>query len=665
MFNPKEGLTDKPHPLNSLALTRVSLQNWKSLQNIEVEFKPLTLLVGQNSVGKSSFIQSILAFCQWVGTGSKTAFPLNGDLVRMGKFSDTLTKIINHRDPNPITMTVALQLGTSSIQLNLEPGQSHSIADVSAFEAKMTSSKLSMIKSAQSRIIGVVFDSQIVETSYGQEWDADFSLEFGSLSEEVEITDLPKDISLVSGLSELSWTGSQRLDAVIAKKLEVVAAIMFNGSTRFATKPKFVSASDYLNKILDSCSPNSFDVDNQIFIAALDDEISKILKFVERNGPRSSSDLLFAIDDGRRLKNTFHEFSSYEFPDLRIVSEVSQGEIIEADFALSEDIFDEIRTFVLSLPWNFDIESSVDIDEDGNPKLTNSSETPMVRVGSSFNSLPWLSALKWEGDGLDLPTEINTPTSVLQSDLNAFAISIQSQISYLGPLRVNGFSSTLAGSLRNPVFPVGTSGEHTPLLLQELLEIGEVGNYPVFGMGIQSCTFREALESWFGLFTIPGASLQIVDLDKQGIQVQFASRSLDRYGTGASQVLPILALVLSRKPGDTVLIEQPELHLHPGGQQYLADLFMAISSMGVQVVLETHSEYIVNRIRRGAVLEIIQSETVQLVNFEQDGKGLARVQCVGLTESGGFADWPQGFFANTEEDLLDIIRALEDRETDL
>jgi predicted ATPase len=187
------------------------------------------------------------------------------------------------------------------------------------------------------------------------------------------------------------------------------------------------------------------------------------------------------------------------------------------------------------------------------------------------------------------------------------------------------------------------------------------GEYPIHNQGIVNSDFKSALESWISLFTVPNAEVVVIDRDKNGIQIEISGRTLDQYGTGASQVLPILALILSRKPGDVVLIEQPELHLHPGGQQYLADFFMAATKLGIQVVLETHSEYMVNRIRRGVVFGHIQNEDVKIVNFEQEIDGTASVSSVGLNGSGGYADWPQGFFAQTEEDLLDIISALDER----
>jgi predicted ATPase len=197
------------------------------------------------------------------------------------------------------------------------------------------------------------------------------------------------------------------------------------------------------------------------------------------------------------------------------------------------------------------------------------------------------------------------------------------------------------------------------------LKSTQLREYPLFDhasgkWAVKTCSFQDSLSSWFQLFTVPNATLSVKDYGKFGVQVEMGGRTLDQFGTGASQVLPILALLLSRDPGDIVLLEQPELHLHPGGQQYLADFLMSSISRGVQVILETHSEYMVNRIRRGIVLGSVDSQDVKIVNFEQTENGLTDVHNVSMSSSGGFLDWPKGFFAQTEDDLLAIIEALED-----
>jgi len=642
-------------------LSRLSLQNWKSIITADVSFKPLTLLVGQNSVGKSSFFQALLSLAQWSATGSKAHFPLNGDIVRLGKFSDTLTKIINSSAKDPTSVSIGIHIGGNSVSIGLVPGDKVSSASIQTFEANLSASSLALIHTAQGLQFKFNLDSQWVSTSYVGEWESNFSLEFESLRRDLLLDKLPKEISLLNGLGALAWEGGQSLQEVIAEKLKIIASAMILASKRFKEKPNLVSINTYLTKVLNRSEDGSGLVSAEDFVKLLDNEIQDVIQYVEIS-PHASNDLLFQS----RIESALHSvnFAQLVLPDLGVNTEQDSIGSEDSTSLRVHELLEEIETFVTHTHFYdvFGYEDPTEFDEDG--EMIYPRGIPEVLVSESFRNLPFLNCIAWHGDGLDYPVEIRTPQSVLEDDLKTLSSDISGKISYLGPLRVNGYSSALLGSSRNEVFPVGESGELTPLLIAELLSETNEREYPVFGQGIKTCSFREALESWFGHFTIPGAPLQIVDLDKHGIQVQVASRSLDRFGTGASQVLPILALVLSRKPGEVVLIEQPELHLHPGGQQYLADLFMAASSMGIQLVLETHSEYIVNRIRRGVVLEFIESDDVQIVNFEQDSKGLAQVTCVNLTESGGFADWPRGFFANTESDLLDIIKALEAREAE-
>ena len=70
-------------------------------------------------------------------------------------------------------------------------------------------------------------------------------------------------------------------------------------------------------------------------------------------------------------------------------------------------------------------------------------------------------------------------------------------------------------------------------------------------------------------------------------------------GVGFSQLAPIILLCLTSAPGTTILLEQPELHLHPKVQQKFADFIVEmIEKNDLQIILETHSDHILNRIRR-------------------------------------------------------------------
>ena len=73
---------------------------------------------------------------------------------------------------------------------------------------------------------------------------------------------------------------------------------------------------------------------------------------------------------------------------------------------------------------------------------------------------------------------------------------------------------------------------------------------------------------------------------------------LDAVGVDVSRLLPVLVLCLLSEPGSMILLEQPELHLCPALQQRLADFLIAAVRSGRQLIVETHSEYIVSCLRR-------------------------------------------------------------------
>ena len=90
---------------------------------------------------------------------------------------------------------------------------------------------------------------------------------------------------------------------------------------------------------------------------------------------------------------------------------------------------------------------------------------------------------------------------------------------------------------------------------------------------------------------VSGHRLQ-VSMDRSG-----QLHDLTNVGVGVSQVLPIVVTALLASPGSFLIFEQPELHLHPKVQARLADFFIALALDGKQTLLETHSEYLIDRIR--------------------------------------------------------------------
>jgi len=126
-------------------------------------------------------------------------------------------------------------------------------------------------------------------------------------------------------------------------------------------------------------------------------------------------------------------------------------------------------------------------------------------------------------------------------------------------------------------------------------------------------------------------------------------------GFGISQVLPIVA-ELSARTNSVILIEQPEIHLHPAMQADLADLLIESieeSGRANQVIAETHSESLMLRVQRRIREGSLSPDDVAVLYVDQDPEGAAIVQRLRLDAEGDFIDsWPHGFFAERFEETF-------------
>ena len=632
---------------NGSHLQRFTCHQFKSLESASFDLAPLTLLVGQNSVGKSSVFQAILSIAQWMATGASGTYALNGDLVRLGKFSDIVTRGIGKLPtPNDVSLNLKSSWGSLSLRLT-EESETRSAGTLTDLEFSSSAGRFSFSQSGEA-VLGI----SLPPTSIGMERGNGMpgpSQEFGSFNFQATV---PQDHldgfegkSIFEKLLRSKWVETRPLTHGVQTTLKEIVVAMSRASIRYGKPMKLVAIEDYCSSLIDSEMDQISD-----FMQSLLKERRDILDRLDFPGGRFHTPSAFDFFPEVKLRVDYllknivggeQFFVGYSVPDLGLSAVKLADPNLEADFEIPEEIFSKAIQ-VLEDKFGDDVFDLYEFD-----------------VGPS--TIPWFSSSLPIEDYEDYSLPERTPIDELGENIGSFGNFLQTKLCYLGPLRVNGFSSAFLGSLRNTIFPVGPSGETTALLITQEMDRKVERDYPVHNQGIVKTSFKTALESWLSLFTVPDAEIVVTDRDKNGIQIEVSGRTLDQYGTGASQVLPILALALSRKSGDVVLIEQPELHLHPGGQQYLADFFMESMKLGIQIILETHSEYMVNRIRRGIVFGNIANEDVLIVNFEQNIDGTASVNSVALNGSGGFADWPQGFFAQTEEDLLDIIQRLEDR----
>lgn len=121
-------------------------------------------------------------------------------------------------------------------------------------------------------------------------------------------------------------------------------------------------------------------------------------------------------------------------------------------------------------------------------------------------------------------------------------------------------------------------------------------------------------------------------------------------GFGLSQVLPIVIAALSAEAGDILLIENPEVHLHPAGQAQMGQFLAEVARVGIQVILETHSDHVLNGIRRSVKEKKLPPESVGIHFFSPRVAGESQIFSPRIDHSGNIDKWPSGFFDQFDKD---------------
>lgn len=234
---------------------------------------------------------------------------------------------------------------------------------------------------------------------------------------------------------------------------------------------------------------------------------------------------------------------------------------------------------------------------------------------------------------------------------------------YLGPLREYPKRQyTWAGSQPEDM---GQRGERVVDALLASRERGKISR----GKGKRGFTVEEYVAHWLKeLGLVHNFSVKALTPDSNLYQV-WITRSpgalpvlITDVGFGVSQILPVLAICYYVPEGSTILLEQPEIHLHPAVQSGLADVFIdAIKRRNVQIVLESHSEHLLRRLQRRLAEEQIAPEQVALY-FADASEGEPTLRALELDEYGNIRNWPANFFGDEMGDLAAMAEAAMQRQ---
>jgi len=164
------------------------------------------------------------------------------------------------------------------------------------------------------------------------------------------------------------------------------------------------------------------------------------------------------------------------------------------------------------------------------------------------------------------------------------------------------------------------------------------------------------LASKIEIETVKGKIKEIIITDK----ISHIKSNITDVGFGLSQILPLIVETMITPNKSLFLVEQPEIHLHPKVQAEIGDLLIYIAQKRKKIIVETHSEHLLLRLRRRIAEGSLNKSNVNLYYFLPTKEGTI-VKKLEITDTGHIIDWPDGFFDNDFDEFVMIQKALVER----
>jgi predicted ATPase len=241
---------------------------------------------------------------------------------------------------------------------------------------------------------------------------------------------------------------------------------------------------------------------------------------------------------------------------------------------------------------------------------------------------------------------------------------IYAQYSYIGPLRGEPEREYI---YRDEVREIGNKGENAAFLYLSERE-KQIKNHFFYNLTNdnfeknENISLKDALNQWLTLMKIQNFDAEIIHriiyLSQNASKFDTTKVGIADVGFGVSQIFPIVLEGLRLQNGGTLLLEQPEIHLHPNLQMQMADYFIALALSGKRVMIETHSDHIINRLVR----RIVEDEKHHLRNligiyFIKPSENGSVYEPIVVDDTKGIVNWPTDFFDQTATEQMRIMQA--------
>jgi predicted ATPase len=714
-------------------LESIRLKNFKSVIDQEINLAPLTVVVGKNSSGKSTVLQSILFLGQNASSPLQRnlaeigCLDLNGELVSLGVFKEARNDQASAKETISIGGTFTFNYdqnmelqsastlhvneegarlgkkGSLDFNMNLEAESgSEDASIVSSKSAELSldfeGSKLQEVTSTKSELADVedliaLFDEDLLEetpdlwsglsifheakiissgTLHGSTERSGFRMNssFANLAENTDLQGVKHVIALpVNGLTNVSrytFFLNRQKAYFDGNRLRMHISFTMNQYQRKL-------ASNYEETVSKRIQKNEM-AEYESMPAAVRDYVNRSREFILGTGTWITEDEYDST--GRALLKFDNLPLELEASLLHSISDSAPIEVREANVDSNGTVKFRISQLMLFAPYiNFDRGSLIaqivdlvrafwrlveaELEEEFRDFVGNGVSDVLVPASLS-------DEVSQEGEGLS-SEEFEFGDAVVR--LSEYLENLV----YLGPLRLEPsdiYKRTLGS--RNSQLPLGMQGEHLARVVFE----NPSSNYPLPPeASVQAIngktTFTDALNAWLKWLGIAKTGIEVTTDRHYGFRLTVDRRYLRSLGVGVSQVIPVIGVCLLAEAGNLILLEEPELHLNPNIQQKLADFFLAMTDSGRQLIVETHSEYLITRLRLRAMQEPSNCDKFNFIFTEQEHENWNPLSAkspytvyreVKPSKDGELPEWPAGFFDQVTTDVQALLDEMIKRE---
>ena len=597
-----------------------TLFNFKSVQNeTKLAMAPLTIFAGANSSGKSTFLQSILIVAQTLADKVRSrSVVLNGALAQLGQFDD-----LKSIDSDADQIVIGWECEPPREHHNFGPRRRRqtlsSISCQIAFDTKGSEAQREI-----AQIQPLLFSSQLsVSTRDSDTGDNRFSMTIRRAEDrsKQKLIDDANNDEMQRGL---------RYDVELDE--DSLADI----------RSEFTSAQAV------GCLPRHF-------------LLERLVLRVDRT-----------VEDAQVIINIFtHDWSGYYRYDYRKLEEITVPAAV-VNFILKSVRKSRVAAISKKLQRNPNFLDSRNIplgyllDALGSDPRSYIELRQKLSENNEFRDIVNHS-IRTERE--EEPALINFRVPYPIGGASQYIDEFFTAIRYLGPLRDDPKSLYPLSPTADPS-DVGLKGEHTAAVLElhknRLIRYIPSSSFTEAKINPRSVSrsLQAAIVDWLQYLGI-AEQVESKDRGKLGHELTVSidgttqSHDLTHVGVGVSQILPLLVTGLLAEPDTTLIFEQPELHLHPKVQTRLADFFLSMTQLGKQCIIETHSEYLINRIRfrtAAAVQSNPWLEAVKMYFAKKEGQ-VSTFREVNINEYGAILDWPEDFFDQSQREAEAILRA--------